>query len=173
MGQTKQRAIEVLEGWVATYQPVVYRAAYLVLRDADAAEDVAQETFIRAHRALRRPDRDDEVRPWLYRIATNTALNRLRSMRRERRAVARLGPPATGPDATDERATRSAVGEALRRLPDRLRIPVVLRYYLDLPEREIARTLAIRPGTVKSRLHEARKLLAADADIACAAGRTE
>jgi RNA polymerase sigma-70 factor (ECF subfamily) len=157
-----------LEGWVADHQPVVYRAARLILRDDGAAEDVAQETFIRASRHAHRLDPGSEVGPWLYRIAVNLALNRLRSRRREQRALARLGyegPSALGDDL-DQRTTGASVSEAVRRLPDRLRIPVILRYYLDLPEREIARALGVRPGTAKSRLHEARRVLAGDRSLA-------
>jgi len=161
----------LLERWVETYQPVVFRAAYLILRDTDAAEDVAQETFIRAYRAAHRLRPGDEIAGWLYRIATNTALNVLRSRRRETRALGRMGAePVRTDDPFERRTTRNTVSGALDRLPDRLRVPVVLRYYLDLPEVEIARAIGIRPGTVKSRLHDARKALATDADIAAAAG---
>lgn len=162
-------AVTELEEWVARHQPVVYRAARLILRDGPAAEDVAQETFVRAFRAAgRRPVGDPA--PWLYRIAVNLALNRLRSRRREEAALARLEPGgAVDPeDAAVAGTTRSEVAEALGRLPDRLRVPVVLRYYLDLPEREIAAVLGIRPGTTKSRLHQARRLLAADATLVAA-----
>lgn len=175
MTEERDAPMELLERWVAQHQPVVYRAAYLVLRDHDAAEDVAQEAFIRAYRAADRLEPGSNVRGWLYKIATNTALNRLRSRRREIGALARIGRAAEEDghhDPTEEQTTRSAVEEALERLPERLRVPVVLRYYLDLPERDIARALRIRPGTVKSRLHEARKRLAEDADMAVAAGGT-
>lgn len=155
------------------HQPVVYRAAWLILRDEAAAEDVAQETFIRAYRNAHRLDADADARPWLYRIAVNLALNRIRSRRREDRAVTRLGPRTTlWEDAASERgAGDDSVTEALRRLPDRLRVPVILRYYLDLSEKEIAKALGVRPGTTKSRLHEARRLLAADHSITAAAGK--
>lgn len=173
MTEERDTPMELLERWVAQHQPVVYKAAYLVLRDHDAAEDVAQEAFIRAYRAADRLEPGSNVRSWLYKIATNTALNRLRSRRREVRALARIGR-ATDEDGhvdpTEEQTTRSAVEEALERLPERLRVPVVLRYYLDLPVRDIAWALRVRPGTVKSRLHEARRRLAEDADIAVAAG---
>ena len=166
------QAMECLEQWVAAHQAVVYRAAWLILRDRAAAEDVAQETFIRAYRKAEGMDPDADVAPWLYRIAVNLSLNRLRSRRREERALARVDQPGLFQDDAAERgATTASVAEALLRLPDRLRVPVILRYYLDLPEREIARALGVRPGTTKSRLHEARRLLAADESIAAAASR--
>lgn len=162
----------MLERWVEEYQPVVYRAAILILRDEAAAEDVAQETFLRAYRAADRLGPGAAIRPWLYRIATNLALNQLRKRRREDRALQRAaGEPAAVDDLSERRADRSAVFEALDRLPDRLRVPVVLRYYVDLSEADIARTLGIRPGTVKSRLHEARRTLAGDEAILAAAGQ--
>ena len=164
---------ERLEGWVRQLQPVVYRAAWLILRDEAAAEDVAQETFLRAYHNAHRLAPEADARPWLYRIAVNLALNRIRSRRREDRAVTRLGPRAAlWEDAASERgAGDDSVADALRRLPDRLRVPVILRYYLDLSEKEIAKALGIRPGTTKSRLHEARRVLAADHSIAAAAGK--
>ena len=164
---------ERLEGWVRLYQPVVYRAAWLILRDRAAAEDVAQETFVRAFRNADRLAPEADARPWLYRIAVNLALNRIRSRRREERAVTRLAHRQAGweDDVSERGAGDDSVASALRRLPDRLRVPVILRYYPDLPEKEIARALGIRPGTTKSRLHEARRLLAADRSIAAAAGR--
>jgi RNA polymerase sigma factor (sigma-70 family) len=162
--------IATLERWVESYQPTVYRAAYLILRDADAAADVAQETFVRAWRARRVPD-ETGLRAWLYRIAVNTALNQLRKLRRESAALARVDRTDAVSDGTDVSDTAGAVGEAVDRLPDRLRVAVVCRYFLDLSEREVARALSVRPGTVKSRLHEARALLAQDADLAMAAGQ--
>lgn len=163
----------MLERWVTEYQPVVYKAACLILRDPVAAEDVAQETFLRAYRAAGRLQPGSEVRAWLYRIATNLALNQIRSRRREQAALNKIGDAAEqapSDDLAERRATRLVVADALNRLPDRLRVPVILRYYLDLSERDIAATLGVRPGTVKSRLHEARRQLEADAALASAAG---
>ena len=157
---------QLVETWIGAYQPVVYRAACLILRDPRAAEDVAQETFLRAFRAAHRIDPDSEVRAWLYRIAVNLARNQLRSRRREERALSRLDvEEVLAYDQLEELDAREGVGRALRRLPDRLRMPLVLRYYLDLPEREIARALGTRVSTVKSRLHEARRLLAVDESL--------
>ncbi len=158
----------MLERWVTTYQPVVFRAAYLILRDTQAAEDVAQDTFIRAYNAALRSDPGEGVRSWLYRIAVNTSLNELRRRKRETAAVSRIGGTG-GYDPMDSSDTRSVVSGAIDRLPDRLRVAVICRYFLDLSETEMAAVLRVRPGTVKSRLHEARRLLAGD-DALVAAG---
>src|SRR5439155_988539 len=156
-------AMRRFERWVTAFQPVVFRAAYLILRDASAAEDVAQETFIRAYRASGRTDPGEAVRPWLYRIAVNTALNELRRRKRESAAVSRLEPISSVDDTRIE--DRSVVAAAIERLPDHLRLAVICRYFLDLSENEIARVLGVRPGTVKSRLHLARKALSADDEL--------
>ena len=163
--QNDERMVR-FERWVRAFQPVVYRAAYLILRDRSGAEDVAQETFIRAYRALDRSDPGDAVRSWLYRIAVNTALNELRRRKRESAAYSRA--VAVGDASLPDVETRSIVAEAIDRLPDHLRVPVICRYFLDLSEQEMAEVLRVRPGTVKSRLHEARRLLAGDETLAVA-----
>lgn len=170
MESDRERAMRLLERWVTAYQPVVYRAAYLILRDTAAAEDVAQETFLRAFRAAHRVDPGEGVRAWLYRIAVNTALNEVRRRKRESTAIGRMPSIGAVADATDTRDTAAVVGEAIDRLPERLRVAVICRYFLDLSEREISQVLRVRPGTVKSRLHEARRLLAGDDAMAIAAG---
>jgi RNA polymerase sigma-70 factor (ECF subfamily) len=169
MDEATERAMTMLERWVRAYQPVVFRAAYLILRDTQAAEDVAQETFIRAYNAARRADPGDEVRAWLYRIAVNTALNEVRRRKRERAAIGRVRPE-DGLDPMESSDRTSIVSEAIDKLPDRLRVAVICRYFLDLSENEMAQVLKVRPGTVKSRLHEARRLLAGDDALVVAAG---
>lgn len=161
--------MDMPERWVKEHQSVVYRAACLILRDPQAAEEVAQETFILAARAARRPTSEAEVRPWLYRIGVNLSLTKLRSRQREGRAMERMASlqqSASGDELLDHRMRRLAVIEALNRLPERLRVPVILKYYLDLSEEEIAKSMQIRKGTVKSRLHAARHALADDDAIA-------
>jgi RNA polymerase sigma-70 factor (ECF subfamily) len=171
MQDMKEDSMRTLERWVETYQSVVFRAAYLILRDEDSAADVAQDTFVRAWRAADRITDEQGVRPWLYRIAVNTALNHLRKLRRETAAIARIDTDQSLVDATDRSDITSVVSAAIDRLPDRLRVAVICRYFLDLSELQTARTLSVRPGTVKSRLHEARRLLAGDENLAMAAGQ--
>jgi RNA polymerase sigma factor (sigma-70 family) len=167
MDERREQAMVMLERWVTAYQPVVFRAAYLILKDKQAAEDVAQDTFLRAYNAALRMDPGDGVRSWLYRIAVNTSLNELRRRKRETKAVSRLDKD-TGFDPSDRSDTQTVVTEAIDRLPDRLRVAVICRYFLDLSEVEMARVLKVRPGTVKSRLHEARKMLAGDQSLVSA-----
>ena len=128
-----------------------HRAAYLITHDRAAAEDIAQEAFLAALRALPRFDRRRPLRPWLNRIVANRAIDwaRARQLRREVGADAARelpGPepaPATWPDH---------VAAALARLPPEQRAVVVLRHLLELTPREIAELLALPQGTVNSRL---------------------
>ncbi len=148
---------------VARYQEVAFRAAYLVVRDADAAEDVAQEAFIRAYRGLARFRTGAPFRPWLLRIVTNLALNEVRARGRRRglaEHVLRRAPAA--PPRGDDPATRvvrderdAALLRALRELRDDDQVVLYLRHFLELPESEMATALGVRPGTVKSRLSRA------------------
>jgi RNA polymerase sigma-70 factor (ECF subfamily) len=157
------------------HQQAVFRLAYLLLGDADEAEDVAQETFIRAYRALERFDASRPLRPWLLRIASNLARNQRRSLGRyfgalqrlvqldpEFRANARGAPradPAGRPGPTPEDA--HSLWQAVRRLRPADQEVIYLRYFLDLSEAETATALEVAPGTVKSRTHRALRRLRA------------
>jgi len=152
---------------VERYQEVAFRAAYLIVRDAGAAEDVAQEAFIRAYRQLRTFRQGEPFRPWLLRIVTNVALNEVRARRRRTGLLARAASlvareqapaPHTEVAAGDD---ASALLRAISELPEGDRVVLHLRYFLELPEREIAAAIGKPPGTVKSRLHRAGKRLRA------------
>lgn len=146
---------------VERYQEVAFRAAYLITREAGAAEEVAQDAFVRAHRALATYRAEEPFRPWLLRIATNLALNHVRGASRRRRMVERLGfqrrqatePAADEAVVLDER--QRLLWAAIRGLPEDDRVVLYLRYFLELPEREIAAVIGKAPGTVKSRLNRA------------------
>ena len=151
---------------VERYEEVAFRAAYLVVRDAASAEDVAQEGFVRARRHLDRFQRGEPFRPWLLRIVRNLALNEVRARGRREGLLARLGRlrPETepGPELSSERTERSdIVLRAMEQLSSDDRHVLQLRYFLDLPEREIATVIGKRPGTVKSRLSRASARLRA------------
>jgi RNA polymerase sigma-70 factor, ECF subfamily len=135
--------------------PRAYRAAYLVVHDAAAAEDIAQEAFLAAVRAIDRFDRRRPFGPWLHRIVVNRAIDatRARSLRREvdgaaaESAEAPLDPPSA-PFSDD-------VVSALGDLSPEHRAVVVLRYLFDYTPGEIARALDMPRGTVNSRLRRA------------------
>ena len=156
------------ETLVRQHQEAAFRLAYLLVGDADEAEDVAQEAFIRAYRALERFDAARPFRPWLLSIAANLARNRRRSVGRYWAALNRLlrAEPERITNATDRVAQLSAqqmeaqaLWQAVRRLDEPDQQVIYLRYFLEMSEAEAAGTLRIPPGTVKSRLHRALKRL--------------
>ncbi len=150
-----------LETWLAEGYPQSVRTAYLILGNRLDAEDAVQEAFLRAWKFRDSLAKESSIRPWLYRVVVNTCYSKLRQEipHRERRADAEeLSERSLGdPSSRVERS--SDVVDALRDLPADLRVVVVLRYYADLSEREIALAIGRKPGTVKSRLHEARRRL--------------
>ena len=154
---------EAFGALVERYQQVAFRAAYLIVRDAATAEDVAQEGFVRAYLNLRKFREGDPFRPWLLRIVTNLARNELRARGRRQGLLARafrLAPPSEqvepGPErAAEESERRQLLLSAINELPLDDRVVLYLRHFLELPEREIAVAIGKRPGTVKSRLSRA------------------
>lgn len=145
---------------VRDHQEPVFRFAYLILGNRQDAEDVAQETMIRAYRALDRFDVTRPLRPWLLAIAGNTARNRQRAIGRYLNAIGKLfqqepKPTASQIDIDAPYATKNDLWEATRRLKETDRQVIYLRYYLELSVEETALALGIPGGTVKSRLHRA------------------
>jgi RNA polymerase sigma-70 factor (ECF subfamily) len=141
-----------LEALFRHHWPSAYRAAYLVVHDAGAAEDVAQEAFLAAVRNLDRFDRRRPFGPWLHRIVVNRAIDwaRMRALRPESGGEALAGIPAA--EATD---TGDELLAAIRSLPPDHRAVIVLRYLLEYTPGEIARLLDLPRGTVNSRLRRA------------------
>lgn len=148
---------------VERYQEVAFRAAYLIVRDAQAAEDVAQDAFIRAYRHLGQFRSGEPFRPWLLRIVTNTAINEVRSRQRRAGLLGRFAAVAEvsagAPEVSLADADASLLARAINELPLDDRVVLHLRYFLDLPEREIAAAIGKPAGTVKSRLHRASRRL--------------
>jgi RNA polymerase sigma-70 factor, ECF subfamily len=156
--EAQRGSAEALEVLFRRHWPGAYRAAWVVMRDAAAAEDVAQEAFIAAVRALDRFDRRRPFAPWLHRIVVNRAIDtaRSRALRREVDAAA-AGDAATEPPPgplSDE------LTAALAELGPEHRAVVALRYLLDYTPGEIAALLELPRGTVNSRLRRALDRLA-------------
>lgn len=154
---------EAWEALVQTHQQAAFRLAYLLLADSGEAEDVAQEAFLRAYRAMDRFDETRPFRPWLLRITANLARNRKRSLGRYWHALARAArrdpdsfAEARAWDPNDHGSLQAArLWQAVRRLSEKDQRVVYLRYFLDYSEAEMAETLEIARGMVKSRLHRA------------------
>ena len=129
------------------YWPSAYRAAYLVVHDAAAAEDIAQEAFLAAVRNLDRFDRRRPFGPWLHRIVVNRAIDW--SRRRRLRGEVELHDAPVDQEETD--AGSDAVA-AMQRLSPEHRAVIVLRHLLGYTPGQIARLLDLPRGTVNSRL---------------------
>jgi RNA polymerase sigma-70 factor, ECF subfamily len=149
---------EALEVLFRRHWSGAYRAAWMVVRDTGTAEDIAQEAFIAAVRALDRFDRRRPFGPWLHRIVVNRAIDaaRSRALRREVDAAAAEDTAADPPPEplSDE------VTAALAELGPEHRAVVALRYLLDYTPGEIAGLLELPRGTVNSRLRRALDRLA-------------
>jgi RNA polymerase sigma-70 factor (ECF subfamily) len=145
---------------VYAHQEAIFRLTYLLLGDRDEAEDVAQDTFIRAFHALGTFDETRPLRPWLLAIATNLVRNRRRScgalLAAMRRAIQAEPPPVTTlGERTGQEWEAQTLWQAVRRLRAAEQEVVYMRYFLEMSEADMASALQVAPGTVKSRLHRA------------------
>jgi RNA polymerase sigma-70 factor (ECF subfamily) len=162
---------QAIENLYRRHWPWAHRAAYLVVHDATAAEDIAQEAFLSAIRSLDRFDRARPFGPWLNRIVVNRAIDwaRARSLRRETASGRDIDEPGaaerTAPE-TGSAVYSDEVVAALRTLSPEHRAVVVLRYLLDYTPGEISKALALPRGTVNSRLRRALDRLAAEMEAA-------
>jgi RNA polymerase sigma-70 factor (ECF subfamily) len=149
---------------VRRYQRRVYGVALRIVRRHDVADDVAQEAFIRAWKALDTFDLERPFGPWVCRIAANLAVNHVRSPRaREQELPEGHGEqPAGSQDALTgvlDGEARDVLGRALESLPAEQRAVFVLRVYEEQSYKEIAEALGLSMGTVMSRLSRAREKL--------------
>ncbi len=157
---------------VRRYQRAVYSVAFRMVRSAEDAEDLTQETFVRVFKAL---DRYDPTRPfqaWLFTITSRLAIDHIRRRRMKTVPLFRSEPGSEEEQAVeledpglapDELAVRSeeerGVRDLIDTLPPHYRIVVLLRHQQDLSYEEIAQMLHLPRGTVKARIHRARALL--------------
>ena len=150
---------EAWEPLVLAHQAAVFRLSYLLLGDPDDADDVAQETFLRAWKYLKRFDSSRPLRPWLLSIASNLASNRRRSAGRYLAALMRVfrdEPVATHVEEKSlQKLEANELWHAVQNLSMADQQIIYLRYFLDLSVAETSQTLQIAEGTVKSRLSRA------------------
>jgi len=148
---------DAMEALFKAHWAPAHRAAFLIVHDAAAAEDIAQEAFLAAIRALDRFDRRRPFGPWLHRIVVNRAIDwsRARALRREvAEPVESEAPPERPAGWSDE------IVAALAALDPDQRAAVVLRHLLEYTPGEIAELLELPRGTVNSRLRRALDRLA-------------
>jgi RNA polymerase sigma-70 factor, ECF subfamily len=157
-----------LEPLVDRYHTRAARAAYLVVHDGALAEDVALDAFVRAFEGIGSFDADRPFGPWFMKLVLNEAIAAARKRGRfasrevqgAEEIVARLADLAAGPHGLAEAGeVRRRVWQSLEELPPIQRAAIVERYYLGLSEAEMSERGASPPGTIKRRLHDARRRL--------------
>jgi len=171
-----QRAYELL---VIKYQRRIERLIDRMVRDVDLVQDIAQETFLRAYRALHQFRGDAQFYTWLYRIAVNTAKKTLMDLKRDPLITESALRSAVDDDDETSVMTRElttddtpetllaaqevaqAVNTALQALPQELRLAVTLREIEGLSYEEIAQAMGCPKGTVRSRIFRAREAISA------------
>lgn len=174
----EQRAYDLL---VIKYQRRVERLIGRMVRDVDLVQDIAQETFIRAYRALAQFRGDAQFYTWLYRIAVNTAKKQLLELKRdplvyqsqlksaeddetsspERELNAHVADTETPEAVLASKEIANAVNAAMDALPEELRMAITLREIEGLSYEEIAQALECPIGTVRSRIFRAREAISA------------
>ena len=155
---------DAFEQLVVAYRDQVFRLALRMCGNEADADEVAQEAFLSAWKALPNFRGDSRFSTWLYQLTSHAAID---LMRREKRQIAAeditevsAPDPAPGPQQQAEQSeTRQAVRDAMAQLSPEYRQIVVLRFLEDLSYEEIGAALELSPGTVRSRLARARKEL--------------
>jgi RNA polymerase sigma factor (sigma-70 family) len=159
IGRAQRGEEQASQALVRQYEQIAFRAAYLILHDDHEAAEAAQEGFVRAFRALHSFKLGHPFRPWLLRIVTNLALNRVQSRQRRLKMEDRyIRQHAVTPDPSIEaivanKDQQQQLLQAVGRLSSEDQALISLRYFLELPESEVSQALNIPIGTVKSRLH--------------------
>jgi RNA polymerase sigma-70 factor (ECF subfamily) len=156
------------------YAPQLYSAALRMTRNSSDAEDLVQETYLRAYRSFAGFEEGTNLRAWLFRIMTNQYINTYRSKQRRPvetdlddvedlylyRRVGNLGAMSrSAEDTLFELFTDDEVKRALEELPDAFRVPVLLADVEGFSYKEIAEMVDVPIGTVMSRLHRGRKAM--------------
>jgi RNA polymerase sigma-70 factor (sigma-E family) len=153
----------------AAWWPRLVRTAYAVSGDRGVAEDAVQTAFAKAYRSWRRISRVAAPEAYLRRMVVNEVLNDHRKARR-RHEISSAEPPERASDDSGDPMAGDEMWRAIATLPPRQRAVLVLRYYEDLSEQQIADALGCRPGTVKSQASAALATLRSRLDVSSRAG---
>lgn len=175
----KKRIVQVLKGdqsafsdIVNLYQHKLYQVCFRMLGNKQEAEDIAQEAFVRAYINLHTYDQKRKFSTWLYRIATNLCIDRIRKKKPDYYLDAEvagtdgldmyshIASTEKLPDETVEQMElQDRIQYEISRLPDKYRAVIVLKYIEDLSLQEISEILDLPLGTVKTRIHRGREAL--------------
>ena len=176
ISRLRAQELDAFEELVATFERPVFALCYRILGDAEEARDAAQETFLKVYRGLGSFRGESGLKTWIYRIAVNQAMNQQRWWRRRRRdetislditrgqSDTTIGDSLPGPGRSPEAQAISnerelQVMRALDEIKQEYRIALILREIEELSYEEIAETLGISIGTVKSRIARGREEL--------------
>ena len=159
------RDVQALEELFELFRDPVYKAAFFITRDRMLAEDVVQETFLKAYDKIEQLQDPSRVESWLIRIAMNKARDELR--RRQRQPASLDGGPEPSADAEElpeahllAREQHLLINAAIDQLNPEYQDVIFLKYYRDYTTKRIAEVLQVPEGTVKTRLRKARSLIA-------------
>jgi RNA polymerase sigma-70 factor (ECF subfamily) len=154
----QEGSAEAVEALIRRYWDVAHRAAYLIVQDRAAAEDIAQEAVLAVVQRIDRFDRRRPFGPWLHRIVANRSIDWVRARKRRAEVTTDAADVALVAPARADRLPEDIVA-ALGRLDPEDRAVVVLRHLLDYNSREVARMLGVPPGTVRTRLRRSLESL--------------
>jgi RNA polymerase sigma-70 factor (ECF subfamily) len=164
--ETRGGDVEAYGVVVRRYQTSVFNVCYRILGERREAEDLTQETFVRAFQRLNTYDPARPFGPWIRRIAANMCLNHLKGNRRiwlpldDEHDLPDTGPGVDLTTAVEEKTDRSRIRDAIQALPPHYRAVVELRHFQGLSYEETARVLSLPLSDVRSHLFRARRLLA-------------
>lgn len=153
---------------VERYQKQIYSLTYRLTNDPEDAQDLAQEVFIHIYKVLGKYDQERKFFSWMYKVATNVCYNALRRGKGEQSValdkVIEIVPLMGKSDAEPEeyferRETQDLVRKAVGELPEKYRLPLVLRYLEDLSYKEIAEYMDLPVTTIETRLYRGKALL--------------
>lgn len=144
---------------------MLLKVVFHITGNLDLAEEICQETFIRYFDKEMTFPSEDDAKYWLIRVAKNLAINQVKRKKRELGMVEKLKafpdrhPVKDGSQVLVEKETRKEVQDAIRALPEKFRLVIIMKEYTDMDYKAIAKTLRISESNVKVRVYRARKML--------------
>lgn len=166
LAQARRGEPAAVEALLREHYDMIHAVCHRMVHNADSADDAVQNALVAVVKGLPRFDGRSSVSTWMYRIATNSAIDEIRRTQRRPVPMADEGLAAHGTSVDPTEAVadhldqQAQLASALGRLPDEFRTALVLRYVADLDYAEIAEVLDVPVGTIRSRLSRGRHLMA-------------